>query len=126
MTAMKQISELSKNSNFPGLDAVIVATDSIPAFTYAADILKKHGTLVVVGQPSDPVPVTFHQLIFRDIKVIGSLLSDAKEAQEMVDIIADKKIEITVREYKLDDVNQMVDDQHKPEMKGRSVVVMEG
>lgn len=120
--AMKEISKMKKNTAWRGLDATIVATDNIPAFTYAADITRKHGLLVVVGQPSDPVPVTYHQLIFRNIRVIGSLLSNVDEAQEMLDIIAENKIEITVKEYKLDQINTMVEDTHKEDMKGRFVI----
>lgn len=123
--AMSHISKLEKPNNaWPGLDAVIVATDSIPAFTYAAEVTRKHGTLVIVGQPADPVPITFHQAIFRDIRVIGSLLSDATEAQEMVDQVARHGVEVTVQEYALDQVNKMVEDSHEKNMKGRLVVTM--
>lgn len=120
--ALKEITKLKKNNAWPGIDATIVATDNIPAFTYAADITRKHGTMVVVGQPADPVPVSYHQLIFRNIRVIGSLLSNVPEAQEMLNIIADNNIEITVKEYKLDQINTMVEDTHKEDMKGRFVI----
>lgn len=120
--AFKQISSVEKNTAWPGLDACIVATDSLPAFQYAADMTRKHGLVVVVGQPSDPVPINYNAYIFRDIRVIGSLLASVSEAQEMLNLIADNKIEITVREYKLDQINQMVSDTHKEDMKGRFVV----
>lgn len=40
-------------------DAVIVATDVIPAFTLAFGLVKKHGLYMVVGQPQEPIPVSF-------------------------------------------------------------------
>ncbi|CCG81730.1 Alcohol dehydrogenase [Taphrina deformans PYCC 5710] len=122
--AMKRISEMRKNTDWPGLDACIVATDSSPAFLYSADITRKHGLMVVVGQPADPVQVTYHSLIFRNIKVIGSLLSNVDEAQEMLKIIAEKDIKITVKEYPMAKVNDMVEDTHKENMKGRLVMTM--
>lgn len=122
--AMEQISSLKKNNDWPGLDATIVSTDSVPAFTYAADVTRKHGLLVVVGQPAEPVPVTYYNLIFRDIRVIGSLLSNISQAQEMINLVAEKNIEITVKEYKLEQVNEMAEDTHKEAMRGRLVVVM--
>lgn len=122
--AMKQIARLEKNEAWPGLDACIVATDAPPAFLYSADITRKHGLMVVVGQPADPVQVTYNSLIFRDIRVIGSLLSDVSEAQEMIDLIAKNDIEITVKEYPMDKVNQMVRDTHEENMKGRLVMTM--
>lgn len=122
--AMKEVSSLKKNNAWPGLDATIVSTDSIPAFTYAADVTRKHGLVVVVGQPADPIPITYHSLIFRDIRVVGSLLSNIAQAQEMIDLVAEKTIEITVKEYKLEQVNEMAEDTHKEAMRGRLVVVM--
>lgn len=46
-----------------GVDAAIIATDAIPSYQFGTDILRKHGTLIVVGQPSDPIPVKFVDLI---------------------------------------------------------------
>lgn len=123
--ALEEINKLKKNTAWPGLDAVIVATDAIPAFTYAADITRKHGLLVVAGQPSEPIPITFHSLIFRDIRVVGTLLSNVKDAQEMINLMVKHDIKVTVKEYKFDQVNTMVKDTHKPEMKGRCAVVFE-
>lgn len=122
--AMKQISSMNKRSEWPGLDATIVCTDSIPAFLYAADVTRKHGLLVVVGQPAEPVPVTYKSLIFRNIRVIGSLLSNVTEAQEMIDLIDKHDIEITVEEYPMDKVNEMVEATHHEDMKGRLVMTM--
>lgn len=123
-TAVKEIQKLNKKTAWPAIDATIVATDNIPAFTYAASISRKHDLMVVVGQPSDPVPVTYHQLIFRNIRVIGSLLSNVEEAQEMLNIIAENDIEITVKEYDLNQINTMVEDTHKENIRGRFVITM--
>lgn len=35
---------------------MIIATDPLPSFEYGVKLLKKHGTLVMVGQPKDGVP----------------------------------------------------------------------
>ena len=43
-------------------DAVIIATDVIPAFDLGLEIVKKHGLFMVVGQPRDPIPIPFHQV----------------------------------------------------------------
>src|ERR1700685_3128563 len=96
-TALEEIKKLKKNSIFPGLDAVIIATGANEAFEFGADLLAKHGTLVVVGQPPKKIEFTFYQFIFRDIKVVGSLLSDAKTCQEMVNMVAEKGIEVKTK-----------------------------
>lgn len=125
LEAVEQIKRITKSSPWIGLDAVIVATDATPAFLYASKLTRKHGRLVVVGQPSDPVPIKDSELIFRNITVVGSLLSNIRQAKEMIDLIAKHKIEVTVKKYRLKDINQMVHDFHQPNMKGRFVVSLE-
>lgn len=95
--AISEINKLKKNNEFSGLDAVVIATGANEAFEFGADLLRKHGTLIVVGQPPEKIAFTFHQFIFRDITVKGSLLADAKTCQEMVDMVASKGIEVKTK-----------------------------
>jgi alcohol dehydrogenase, propanol-preferring len=95
--ALREIDELKKNNEFSGLDAVVIATGAIPAFEFGADLLRKHGTLIVVGQPAEKISFTFFQFIFRDITVKGSLLADAKTCQEMINMVADKGIQVKIK-----------------------------
>lgn len=48
--AVKQIKQMSPNAEWDGLDAVILATDTQESFKYATEVLKRHGTFVLVGQ----------------------------------------------------------------------------
>ena len=131
--AVEEINKLPKSSLFTGLDAVIIATGANEAFEFGADLLRKHGTLIVVGQPPEKIAFSFFQFIFRDITVKGSLLSDAATCQEMVNMVAVKGIEVKtkvcgflessdVQSFKLEQINDMVEEYHKPQMKGKFVV----
>ena len=111
-------------SALPGLDAVIVCTDPIPAYTYGLDILARHGTMVVVGQPQNPIPLTYYQLIFRDVKVVGSLLSEPETAQKMVDLVGKHGVHIEVKTYSLDRVNDLVAEYDTGKVVGKLVVTM--
>jgi len=62
--AINEVKKLKKNNPFSGLDAVIVASDDISAFQFSADLLRKHGTLVVVGQPAEKICFDFHFFYF--------------------------------------------------------------
>lgn len=95
--ALEEIKKLEKNNEFPGLDAVVIATGANEAFEFGADLLRKHGTLIVVGQPPEKIEFSFFQFIFRDITVKGSLLADAATCQEMVDMVAAKGIEVKTK-----------------------------
>jgi D-arabinose 1-dehydrogenase-like Zn-dependent alcohol dehydrogenase len=95
--AVAEIAKLKKNNEFPGLDAVVIATGANPAFEFGADLLRKHGVLVVVGQPPEKIQFSFFQFIFRNITVKGSLLADRQTCQEMVDMVAQKGIEVKTK-----------------------------
>ncbi|EIM85373.1 GroES-like protein [Stereum hirsutum FP-91666 SS1] len=124
-SATKAIAALNPEKPFPGLDACIVATDWIPSFQYGLDILTRHGTLIVVGQPAEKIPFHFSDLIFKDITVKGSLLASPENCKALIEHVALHPVEIKVKTYKLDDVTEMVHDLHQPGMKGKFVVEFE-
>lgn len=123
--AIKQIDPLKPTfgANYPGADATLVLTDPIPAYKYALAITKKHGTMVVVGQPREPIPIEFRDLIFRGITVKGSLLSDVETARRMVKFVAQHEIKTEIQTYSLEEVpTKLMEDFHSPNMKGKLVV----
>lgn len=89
-------------------DAVIVATDALPAFQFAFELVKKHGLVVVVGQPSAPIPVPFDKLVFKDITIQGSCGASSAQVKRMVDLVAAKKIECKTRPYQLTRVHDLI------------------
>jgi len=123
--AWKQIEELTKDEAYPGLDAVVVATDHPDSFAFATKILRKHGLFVLLGQPAEGVTFQYFDLIFRDIKVKGSLLGDQACLQELMDLVAEKGIKIETQSFKLDQVNEVTELVHKPEHKGKMVISFE-
>ncbi|CAF3658724.1 unnamed protein product [Rotaria socialis] len=124
--AIEQINTLQSITtpkNYPGADVTLVLTDPIVAYTYALAITKKHGTMVVVGQPREPIQIEFRDLIFRDITVKGSLLSSIESARRMVKFVAKHGIQTEIKTYSLEEVpNKMMEDFHSANMKGKLVV----
>jgi D-arabinose 1-dehydrogenase-like Zn-dependent alcohol dehydrogenase len=123
--AIKQIKNFQPTTkpNYPGVDVTLVLTDPIPAYKYALAITKKHGTMIVVGQPREPIPIEFRDLIFRDITVKGSLLSNIESARRMIKFVAQYGIQTEIQTYSLEEVpNKLMEDFHSPNMKGKLVV----
>ena len=123
--AIKQIQSLQSTAPdvYPGVDVALVLTDPIPAYKYALAITKKHGTMVVVGQPRESIPIEFRDLIFRNITIKGSLLATAESARRMVNFVAQHGIRTEIKTYSLEEVsNKMMEDFHQPTMKGKLVV----
>ncbi|PVF93935.1 GroES-like protein [Serendipita vermifera] len=111
-------------NTFPGatgLNAAVVCTDSVPGYKYAASIMAKHGTVVVVGLPLE-LPLSYSMFLNQDLTFVGGYLGDKSELQETVDIAVREGIHVELKEYKLEDVSKMIDDYNAPEMKGRLVI----
>ncbi|KXJ96452.1 hypothetical protein Micbo1qcDRAFT_210721 [Microdochium bolleyi] len=72
-----------------GADATLNLSDSPDAAALSAAVTRMHGTMVQIAQPEN-VSVPFQELVFRDIRVRGSLLCSAEESAEMVAFIAEQ------------------------------------
>ncbi|CAE6477307.1 unnamed protein product [Rhizoctonia solani] len=106
-----------------GLAAAIVATDPLPAYTFATNILAKHGVLVVVGLPKEPIPFRYSDIIFRDINITSGTPCPKPLLQEMVNMTVDDGIQVDVKVYEgLERVSDLIQDYHDPDIKGKLVI----
>lgn len=73
----------NRNSEYgyPGLDATILATDHPSAFEAAAALTRKHGTMVLLGQPEKGITMSYSTTIYKDIKLVWSLVADTPQAR---------------------------------------------
>jgi len=108
-----------------GVDASIVSTGALPAFKFATEITEKHGTLVAVGQPNDPIPFHWSAFISRDLTIIPGCLGQPKIMTEMLETVVAHGIHVEKRIYGLEDVETLVHDYHDPGMKGKLVFKIE-
>ncbi|KIJ35816.1 hypothetical protein M422DRAFT_61229 [Sphaerobolus stellatus SS14] len=120
--ATKGVEYALKEIGSEGADATLMATDAIPAYEYGLQLTRKHGTFVVIGQPFEPIPIHYTHLIFRNITIKGSLLSDAEGIREMVQLVADKGIEVRTRSYPLEEIETLIKDYHKETHCGKLVL----
>lgn len=111
------------NGPYPGLDATILATDAPAAFDLAAELTRKHGTMVLLGQPDKGITMSYRNIIFRDIKLIGSLIADRDEAEELVSLVAKHKIKVHVKEWAPEDAEEMRQEYLAGKSSGKNVVV---
>ncbi|KZO91259.1 GroES-like protein [Calocera viscosa TUFC12733] len=104
------------------VDAVLVATDAIPAYEFGLEITRKHGIFVDVGQPFDPIPVHYRHLIWRNVQVVGVSLGTIGDTKEMVQLFADHDLECATRMYDIKDIAKLIEDTHDKNMAGKMVV----
>lgn len=120
--AVRKITDVVQGS-YPGVDATILATDAPPAFDFAAAITQKHGTLVLVGQPEKGITMSYFNIIFRDIKLIGSLIADKAQAEELVKLVAEAGIQVHIKEWKPEQAEEMRKEYLAGKGDGKNVIV---
>ena len=76
-------------------------------------------------QPAD-VTVPFHELVFRDVRIRGSLLCSQLEAESMLAAVAAHKISIKTNPFfGLREVPKLVDLARGGKMQGKGVVIVD-
>jgi len=88
-------------------------------------LLKKNGTMVVLGVPAKPSPLPAMNLIGKRRSIMGSLIGGIAETQEMLDYCAEHNITSDVEVINMDYINEAYDRMNKSDVKYRFVIDME-
>lgn len=119
------VAETQKVTDGLGVDASITISDAEDAAGLACAMTAMHKTMIQIAQP-DKVSIPFAELIFRDIKIKGSLLCSPKQSESMLECIAKHGIKVTTNPfYGLDKIEQLVDLVHGGEIKGKAVIIVD-
>jgi propanol-preferring alcohol dehydrogenase len=121
----KVIEEVHKVTNSEGVLTTLNVSDAEQAMATACAITKMHGTVIQIAQP-DNVVIPFRELVFRDIRVRGSLISTPNEAREMLDLVARFDITVNTNAFTgLGEIEKLVELTHSGKMKGKGVIIMD-
>jgi alcohol dehydrogenase (NADP+) len=86
------------------------------------NLLKVDGTMVLVGAPPVPVPVSGFSLIGRRRSLAGSLIGGIRETQEMLDFCAEHNIVSEVEVIPISEINEAYERVLKSDVKYRFVI----
>jgi alcohol dehydrogenase (NADP+) len=87
-------------------------------------LLKRDGTLTLVGVPPNPVPVPAFGLIMGRKQLAGSAIGGIRETQEMLDFCAEKGIASDIELIPIQQINQAYERLLKGDVKYRFVIDM--
>ncbi|PYI94330.1 MAG: hydroxyacid dehydrogenase [Verrucomicrobia bacterium] len=87
-------------------------------------LLKRDGTLVLVGASPDPLAVDAFSLIHRRRSLAGSLIGGIAETQEMLDYCAEHGIVCDIEKISIDQINEAYERMLKSDVKYRFVIDM--
>jgi len=87
-------------------------------------LLKRSGTMALVGAPEKPLAVASFNLIMQRRQLAGSLIGGLKETQEMLDFCAQKNIVCDIEKISIDKINDAYTRMLKSDVKYRFVIDM--
>jgi uncharacterized zinc-type alcohol dehydrogenase-like protein len=88
------------------------------------DLLKRDGTLTLVGAPEKPLPVSAFSLISKRRQLAGSAIGGIRETQEMLDFCAGHGITSDIELIRIDQINEAYERMLKSNVKYRFVIDM--
>ncbi|MEY2562716.1 MAG: alcohol dehydrogenase [Verrucomicrobiota bacterium] len=87
-------------------------------------LMKRDGTMTLVGAPPEPTGVESFNLILRRRQLAGSLIGGIKETQEMLDFCAERGIVCDIEKIRIDQINEAYERMLKSDVKYRFVIDM--
>jgi alcohol dehydrogenase (NADP+) len=105
-------------------DFILDTVSAVHDLNAYLDLLKRDGTLTMVGAPETPLPVGVFSLLFGRRQLAGSIIGGIRETQEMLDFCAEHGITSDVEVIPIQKINEAYDRLAKSDVKYRFVVDM--
>lgn len=87
-------------------DLIINTVSAKHDYNEYLSLLKTNGTMVLLGAPPEPLPVSAFSLILGRRSLAGSLVGGIKETQEMLDYCAEHNIVSDIELINIDQINE--------------------
>ena len=104
------------------LDLIINTVSAPNSLDNYLGLLKRDGTMVLVGAPEKPGQVNAFNLIGKRRRLAGSLIGGIKETQEMLDFCGQKGIGSEVEVIPMDKINEAYERMLKSDVRYRFVI----
>jgi uncharacterized zinc-type alcohol dehydrogenase-like protein len=118
----KNPAEMQKEQG--SFDFILDTVSAVHDVNVYLELLKRDGTLTLVGAPEAPVPVAVFSLLFRRRQLAGSIIGGIRETQEMLDFCAEHGITADVEVIPIQKINEAYERLAKGDVKYRFVVDM--
>jgi uncharacterized zinc-type alcohol dehydrogenase-like protein len=118
----KDAGQMAQHANSFDLivDTVSANHDLMPYFS----LLKRDATMVQVGAPEHPMPISVFPLLLKRASFAGSAIGGIAETQEMLDFCAEKKIAADVEIIPIQNINKAFERMLKSDVKYRFSIDM--
>jgi alcohol dehydrogenase, propanol-preferring len=107
-----------------GAHGVLVTAVSPGAFGQALKLVRRKGTVSLVGLPPGEFQTPIFDVVMNRITIRGSIVGGREDLAEAIAFAAEGKVRPAVEKVKLEDVNQVFADLKAGKIAGRAVMVM--
>jgi uncharacterized zinc-type alcohol dehydrogenase-like protein len=116
--------EAEMQKHLGSFDFILDTVSAVHDLNAYIDLLKRDGTLTLVGAPPTPSPVLGFGLLFRRRQLAGSVIGGIRETQEMLDFCAEHGITSDIELIRIQQVNEAFERLLKSDVKYRFVIDM--
>jgi len=107
-----------------GAHGVLVTAVSPKAFQQALGMVRRGGTVSLVGLPPGDFPLSIFDIVLNGITVRGSIVGTRLDLQEALEFAGEGRVKATVATEKLDNINDVFARMHAGDIQGRIVLDM--
>jgi propanol-preferring alcohol dehydrogenase len=107
-----------------GAHGVLVTAVSPPAFSQALSIVRRRGTISLVGLPPGTFPTPIFDVVLKRITLRGSIVGNRNDLAEAIEFAAEGKVRAHIHEAKLNDINRIFSDMKAGGIDGRIVLTL--
>lgn len=105
-----------------GAHGVLVTAVSAPAFSQALHLVRRKGTISLVGLPPGDFPTPIFDVVLKRITLRGSIVGTRKDLAEAVEFAAEGKVRAHIHKARLEDINRVFADLKAGVVDGRMVI----
>lgn len=105
-----------------GAHGVLVTAVSTRAFGQAIGMVRRRGTVALVGLPPGDFPTPIFDVVLKAIHITGSIVGTRADLQEALDFAAEGQVQATIQRGRLEQINAIFGDLRAGRIEGRMVL----
>jgi propanol-preferring alcohol dehydrogenase len=105
-----------------GVHGVLVTAVSPPAFRQALGMVRRKGTVSLVGLPPGDFETPIFDVVLKRITLRGSIVGNRQDLAEALAFAAEGKVKAHIHHKRLEDINDIFADLKKGTVDGRIVI----
>lgn len=113
-----------QNATHGGAHGVLVTAVSRSAFADALKMVRRRGTVSLVGLPPGDFPTPIFDVVLKRVTIRGSIVGTRADLAEAIAFAAEGKVKATTHTAPLEDINPIFERLKKGEVEGRMVLTL--